>query len=67
MEEIKQKKYIILNISNKNFEVFDSTRILSNWLKSNDINISHTTINRRLTKEKCIILDPYIIKKISLT
>mgnify|MGYP001177730782 CR=1 FL=1 len=67
MEEIIQKKYMIMNITDKNFELFDSTRSMSKYMASNNINISHTTIHRRLSTSGNIIIDPYIIIKLSLT
>lgn len=67
MDEIIKKKYMILNIPDKTFELFDSTRSMSKYMASNNINISHTTIHRRLSKSSNIILDPYIIIQLSLT
>ena len=67
MDEIIQKKYMILNIPDKTFELFDSTRSMSKYMALNNINISHTSIHRRLSKSDNIILDPYIIIKLSLT
>lgn len=65
MDEIANKKYMIVNISNKTFELFKSTREVSKYLESNSINISHTTIHRRMSDSDNIILIPYIVMKVT--
>lgn len=60
------KKYMILNIPNKTFELFKSTREVSKYLESNAIDISHTTIHRRMSESDNIILIPYIVMKVTI-
>jgi len=66
MEDIIQNKYIIIH-SDKTIKLFNSLRDVSNYLQQNNISISHTTINRRLSDNSHILLDNMLILNFNIT
>ncbi len=66
MEDIIQNKYLIIN-QDKNIQLFKSLRDVSEYLKKNNISISHTTIHRRLSKSPYILLDNLVILNFNIT
>ena len=63
MEDITQYRYIVIN-KDKTTELFKSTRNVSEYINSK---ISHSTINRRLKKEKSIFIDNKYILALNFT
>ncbi len=66
MEDIIQNKYLIIH-SDKTIKLFNSLRNVSNYLQQNNISISHTTINRRLSEKPYILLDNMLILNFNIT
>ena len=60
MDEIIQNKYIIIH-ADKTIKLFNSLRNISIYLQEKNISMSHTTINRRLSKSPHILLDDMVI------
>ena len=66
MEDIIQNKYLIIH-PDKTIKLFNSLRNVSNYLQQNNISISHTTINRRLSEKPYILLDNMLILNFNIT
>lgn len=66
MEDIIQNKYLIIH-HDKTIKLFNSLRNVSNYLQQNNISISHTTINRRLSEKPYILLDNMLILNFNIT